>query len=455
MTGENSVQPKKYTKINESYARNLGDLWLPEGAKKKENVVVQDLPVAITKEGVLVCFPRLPEMGNIACVGMTGMSKTLVCGFLLDNIFYNWGDYFALLNDSQEESFTWSEAQDYQEFIYKLNQVHQRPMPLPMIYLFPNSEKFQDNSDLVKDKNSILISLPFDEIINNLENYIPDLGGSKKYFEEKKKDILDDYENGNLDEDRLFEIIESIDTGTKGIDAVVRKIRATFKSLISEGILNLSDSSVPSSLSVVDNQGNSIYDGNPFTAIMKADCIPAFVTSTLLTHAHKDAIFSYYINLLFNENKSGSMKETAKNKNRVWLFFDELTNVVHTDPEKSLKNTEKALSNIAVRGRLNRIALLYATQFYNEIPHSIRGQTKFAIIFRHKIAKDAREICADFSLDGDVKADILRLNKYEAIIATTEYLVLYKNGERKETREPVKGFVFPSLHKNKFVNKLN
>jgi len=434
-----------FNSINEDYARYFGKNWLPQNVTGIKQNEIKDLPFMITADGTIVCVPKLPEMGLMVAVGMTGYGKTLISGYMLDNIFYNWNDNIAVLNDSQEETWSWSEPNDKPEFSFKLKVLNQEPMPLPMIYIFPNSEIFKQKEPILKNKNCLVISIPFEEVITNIEKYIPDLGGSEKYLTEKKEQLLK-----VKSEEELFEIIESIDNPhTKGMETVKRKLDSCFKNLIAENILNISDVAVPSYL-IVKEEKLEVYNGNPFTAIMKADCIPSFITSDLYTQKHKDAIFSYHLTNLFQESLNGAMKGK-----RTWLYFDELTRVVHADIRYSSPETEKALNNIASRGRNNGISLMYATQRYNEIPKGIRTQTKYAIIFRHKSEEESKMIRNDFGLDKGLSSEILRLKKYEAIAATTEYFVCYKGEKKWEEPGPLRGTILPPLHKNRFLNNLD
>lgn len=437
------MRTKKFGAISESYASTMGKSWLPIGENGIKEVRIKELPVLYTKDGTVVCIPKLPEMGLIAAIGLTGSGKTLLAGQMIDQIFYNWGDNISVLNDSQEETWPWSEPQDNPEFAFISKKIRQGPMPLPMIYLLPNSENLDKRESIMKDKNYTLISIPFEEVINNIDKYIPNLGLSKKYLIAKKDELLE-----VTSEDELMDIIESInpDGKTKGMAEVVAKVRASFEMLIREGILSISNKSVPSYLTTKKN-GEIIYSGNPFSAVMCAECIPSFITSDLYTQSYKDAIFSYYLDNLFDDCK----KERFANK-RTWLYFDELTKVVHTDPKYTSPETEKALVNIASRGRNNGISLIYATQGYNEIPKGIRSQTKFAIVFRHKSDEQSEMITKDFALDKTTREEIKRLKKYEAIICTTENVVCYKNDKRWETPGPIKGMIFPCLHKNKFLS---
>lgn len=428
----------EHRRIIESMAKGMGKSFLPPGESGIKRKYLEHVPFMSTDDGTVICIPKLPEMGGIALIGQTGTGKTLAAGYILDNLYYLWKDYIAVLNDSQDETFTWSEPCDNPEFIFRQNYFHQTPMPLPMIYLLPNSDSFEINEEVIKDKNTVKISIPFEAVMNNIENFIPDLGNSERYLLAKKDELL------NVEsEAELFQVIDTLDSGSKGMLEVKNKIEKSFRNLLNEGILNLSNITVPSYLKVGE------YHGNPFTAVMKAECIPSFITSDLYTQKHKDAIMSYYINELFEESKGGAMKGT-----RTWLYFDELTKVVHADPQFTSPQSEKALNNVASRGRNNGISLIYATQRYGEIPKTIRDQTKFVIAFRHKNADETKSIQDDFGVEKTVRNNILTLRKFECVALTTEYFICYKDNDVWEDKGPFIGKIIPSLHKNKFLSEL-
>jgi len=435
---------KDYVSINDNYARVLGKSWLPMGQSDKRKMEIEDIPIMTTSDGTIVCIPKLPEMGVISCVGLTGTGKTLSSGRIIDEIFYSWQDYVAVMNDSQEETYSWTEPCNNPDFIHELKKLNQKPIPLPVIYLFPNFLDFQPDDKVLHDKNSITISVPMREVMQNIQKYIPDLGNSEKYLLSKKEELLE-----AESEEQIFEIIKSINTGTKGMAESEHKITSSFRTLFDEGILNLNNPSVPAYLTIIDKKRKEeIYTGNPFTAIMKSECIPSFITSDLYNRKFKDAIFSYYINALFEESLKGEMKGK-----RVWLYFDELTKVVHSNPEYNSPETERALTNIASRGRNNGCSILYCTQRYNEIPKPIRSQTKFSILFRHKSKEETKIIADDFALSRSIQDEILSLKKFEVIVATTEHFVCYKENKRWTDVGPIKGKIIPALHRNRFLHK--
>jgi len=438
------AKPNQLGTIDERYVKAYGKSWLSSKEHTLKKIEIKDLPIMITRDGTIVCIPKQAEQGVIALVGLSGKGKSLNAGFILDNLFYLWGDSIALINDSQAESFEWSEPCDTKEFIQKLKNINQSPMPLPIIYLFP--KMYEAKEEQLIDKNSVTISLPFREVINRIEMFIPEIGASGKYLLMKKEELLN-----AESEDDVFAIIKSIDTGdTKGLAESARKIEASFRELIDEGILSISDPTVPSYLNTYENgkiiYGNKPGEGNPFTAIMKADCIPSFITDNLYVQKYKDLIFSYYIDSLFIESLKGAMKGK-----RVWLFFEELTKVVSADSRHTNPGTEKALNQVVARGRNNGISLVYCTQRYKEIPKPIRDQTKTAIVFRHNSSEETKDICDDFGVDKTVRKDILSLKKFEAIAFTTENFICYKKNKVWEEQGPIKGIILPALHKNRFL----
>lgn len=436
-------RPTALSKIDENYARIFGRHFLPGSDSGLRKNYIKDIPVLITVDGTVVCIPKLPEMGLIAVVGRTGTGKTLNSGYLIDNIFWLWGDAVVDMNDSQEETVTWAEPNEVIEFKYKFRRLGQMPMPLPMIYVFPNFDKQKIKEDILRERNYVTVSIPFEEIINHIEHYLPDLGASLKYIMEKKKELLE----VETEED-LYRIIETIQLG-KGTESVQSKVKASFKQLINEGILNITDPTAPAELKIFDLKTKStVYKGNPMTAIMKAECIPSFITSDLYSGKYKDAIFAYWIRALFQESLKGTM-----HGKRVWIYFDELNKVVDIKPENNSPATERALGEVSTRGRNNEISMLYATQFYHNIPRVIRSQTKFAVIFFNKDPDAAKEICGDFVLEKKWQNKIRELKKYEGVVATTEHFICYKGNKKWEDQGPFFGMTFPALHKNKFLNR--
>lgn len=228
----------RFETMTDKYAQIFGKSWLPWKDSGLREIPINDLPFMIRTDGTVVCIPKLPEMGCIAAIGLTGTGKTAVSGYMVDNIFWNWNDSVAVMNDSQEETFTWSEPDDNPEFVMRIRKLNQIPYPLPMVYVFPNFENFKIKEEILSEKNSLVVSIPIEEVIENIDKYIPDLDKSKKYIMDKKEELL-----SVETEEELYDIISSIDTGTKGMAEVKNKVMASFRNLINEGIINISNKS--------------------------------------------------------------------------------------------------------------------------------------------------------------------------------------------------------------------
>ena len=193
--------PRQEVPINENYVKFFGRAWLPHDHTTLRKININDLPIMVTADGTIVCIPKLPECAVTGLMGMSGTGKTSLAGYLLDSIYWNWQDYPAIINDSQDETWDWSEPNDYFEFTKKLKQLNQGPMPLPIVYLLPKIYDVAEN--LVENKNTVTISLPPKDVLNNIENFIPDLGNSAKYLLEKKEEL-----SKVETEEELFEIIK-------------------------------------------------------------------------------------------------------------------------------------------------------------------------------------------------------------------------------------------------------
>lgn len=423
--------------IQKRYAKKFGAHWFKDKEERYEKMFFKDIPMMVAEDGSIVCIPKTEEIKTISITGLSGTGKTMLGGRFVDSAFWLWNDHCAVMNDVQEETFSWSEPNDVFEFIGKLKLLNEKPMPLPMVYLFPTSStlelsKFEDR---MNNKNYAEISLPFKFVIDNIDRFV-DLGGSEKYIRNLKNELSECTvieEVHNIIDEKI-----NIDQ-EKGFREMKHKIHVIFDNLFDEGILNLS-SSIPS-VFAVDN-----YQANPFSVLMRAGAVPSLVTSDLDTKRYKDKLLAYYINLLFRAQLNEFKNE------RVWLYFDELTKVCSTE-DSGHNEAEEELNHVATRGRLNKIGLVYATQNYSKIPKIIRSQTKYSFLFKHgNNDEELRVIANDFSLSRTCKESLKKLKTYECIAATKDYFKIYNtDGDIAEAEGPIKGTILPPLHKNKYV----
>lgn len=433
---------KSLTSLNKSFL---------EESERYKKILIEDIPVMIGIHGEIVCIPKSDEVFACAIVGMSGTGKTVLLNSLISRLFYQWGSNISILNDVSEETYKWTfpmkiperyhvtASTDFKKICY-FNRLYlnQNPIGTPLTFLFPSTNTLSIPPSLGKNqhKSYTKISLPFSEIFDNLNLFLkavsPDfsLGKSEMYVKEipelancssvsEVKDLLDEKLPG---------------ANGKSFQAMRIKIMTAFGSLMREQILNITNPESPAYL----QYGN--YFGNPFTALMKAKVIPSLITSDLITKNYKSEYLAYFINKIFENN----LKDFPGEK--TFMCFDELKDVCRRDDESA----SKALSLVSARGRINNVGLIYCTQFYNQIPPSIRGaKLNYCFSFQHKNSEIIREIGSDFDLSTVEKKKILNLNKFEVLAMTNDKFVCYKDGDRYEVRQPIKGTIIGPLADHK------
>lgn len=407
-------------------------------------IIIEDIPVLFGKNGEIICIPKRAEIPSpIGCVAKKGKGKTLLIHKITEEAFWNWGINCAIMNDSLEECYDWCKPQDNKVWINQLSLIGEIPISLPIVYVYPHTstlgldEEKTGNWVKIKDKDIayVKIALPFEEVINNIENWLPNLGGSGPHLKKLKEELVE----CETVED-VYGLIDGIDVGDAST-AVRNKIKTRFDVYFNEEILKISNPEIPADIKVKD------YFGNPFVALMNLEVVPCFITSDLYRKPYKDSIWAYHINAIF-EAQRGIFKGK-----KTYLAFDELTRVCSTGKKGDNLATD-ALNDIASRGRMKDIGLIYATQNYERIPPIIRSNTEYLFVLRHSSRREVNEIAKDFDLTGYEIDEILNLEKLECLAVTSEYFrVYYLNGEVKDEKGPLRGKIIPPMSRHKVPRK--
>ena len=411
-------------------------------SQRYKKIEIKEIPFMVGIHGEIICIPKTEEVFAAAICGVSGIGKTLLLNSIVSRIHYQWNSNIAILNDVSEETYKWDEPMPikeminhdghYSKFIQICNlnkKINQKPISSPLIYVFPSSNTLTMPKNF--KKRYVKISLPFREIFEDIGYYLKgvspdfDLGKSEMYV----KDIQ---LAGVTSVSELKSLLEENLPGSDGksFQAMRTKIMTAFGALMKEQILDITNPECPAYLRFGD------YMGNPFTALMKYGGIPSFVTSDLINKNYKSEIFSYYIDELFKNN----IKDFPDQK--TFLVFDELKDVCRRDDEPA----SKSIGLVASRGRINNVGLIYCTQFYDQIPHGVRGaKLNYCFCFQHKNAEILREIGADFDLSSAEKKKILNLKQFECLAMTNNKFICYKDGEKYEVRTPQKGIIIGPL----------
>lgn len=404
-----------------------------EDEDRYKEIYLDEIPVMITNNDTLVCIPNGEEVFACAICGASGSGKTLMLNRLHTFLRQQWDCNVAIMNDISEETYNWRYSMRTQRVnIQNRVLMNQYPVGSKIVYVFPNTPSIRIPEG-VKDFPYVKMVLPFDEVIDNIGKYVKavnpefDLGKSGMYINDIKEELKECDTPMQIEECLKENLPEE-----KGFKEMKIKILTSFQSLFKEEILDLTNKppEFHSYLRVGD------FTANPMATIMKAGYIPSLITSDLSTKKYCDEYIAHYINSLFQDN----LKNFGKKK--TFLLFDELTAICKREDD----STSQAIGQVAARGRINNIGLIYVTQFYNRIPLCVKGaKLNYLFAFSHSDADIIGEISSDFNLDKETKNQIKNLKKFQVIGMTRNKFVFYSStGQRWEDNKPVLGRVlFP------------
>lgn len=407
--------------------------YLSDDADRYIRKNIPDIPVLICEDNSICCIPWEDEVDSMCFAGMSGQGKTLLAQRVGEHIFHHWGDKLGMFFDVSEETYRWADKMDCREF-NEANELHvnQEPCGLPMTFVYPNTNTLTIDEKIKSKINSyVRITLPFKEILQDLGFYLaginPDfkLDRSEMYIN-NLKEPLSECENRIQIKETLEEELPGSDG--KSFQAMRVKIFNAFDSLFNEEILDISHPEYPAYLKMGD------FTANPLAVLMKANRVPALITSDLTNKKYQSAVISYYVNSIMKN------KQKEFPNDRVWIMFDELWDLCKQDNEPA----SKAIGRVATRGRIKDVGLIYSTQFYDKIPNSVKG-AKLNYLFSFQTSSErASKIASDFDLPKIMKERIINLKKFECIAMTRNKFRFYKNDQVWEDTKPVFGrILFP------------
>lgn len=428
--------------LGDKLAEITGNETFLEAEDRYKKLIIDDIPVLFCEDGSICCIPKTKEVSAVAFVGNSGSGKSLAMNRLHTNLFYQWGSNVAILNDVSDETFEWMKPMKSFEFNrFNKRVLNQEPIGSPIIHVYPNSKTIEVNRDELRKRGRSFVKavLPFDKILEDIGFYLSgvspdfDLGKSGMYVSDIKYKLIE-CETPSQIKLCLEENLPGADG--KSFGAMRVKIMTAFDLLMSEQILDVTNPECHSYLKLT----NSELVENPLTMIMKYGSIPALMTSDLISKKYKSQVFAYYVNSVFESN------QRVFDDKKTFLFFDELADVCIKEDEPATI----AIGRVASRGRIKNVGLVYATQYYNQIPRKIRGaKLNYLFAFKHGDEKIVDTIKKDFSLGIKNKKKILNLKKFECLAMTQDHFVFYRDNEKWTSSEPVVGTIFYPLANHK------
>lgn len=428
--------------LKQELAQQFGKYIVDDNERFKEKII-GDYPFMITEDGWVVCIPSYHIDNSFTCgiAGMSGSGKSLVLHRLTGCLFWA-GKNVCMLNDSTNETLDWCQPQDYPPFITEINVLKQSPVPLPIIYVFPNTVSLKMDEEKMKDKNYVRITIPFPEILNKINSFVKainpeaELGQSSMYL----KNMIEKLSKCETEDDVKGTIEREIDniptTHKEGLGQMKYKILNAFETIFGEKIADISAQEAHSRLSY------GKFLGNPFSTLMLSQVIPSFMTSDLYNKKYKSEILAYHIKALFDNQTLDKFRDAE-----TYIAFDELTKICSTE-DKNI--AEKEMANIVARGRHFRLGMLYATQNYEKIPNIIRNaRLDYFIAFKQRNHEVIRDIIKDCSLSKDNEEIMKNLKPLECLAITHKKFICYRGDEIKEETGVIRGKVIPPLSKHR------
>lgn len=412
--------------LQEKWAKRYSPQFLNDKDRTAEQLI-EDIPVLFGVDGSIICIPRRHEPNNIAVVGKKGTGKSLLLHKCSDEIFWLWNEIVFIMNDVQEECFTWNNHQENTEWRNLLESVNEEPIALPMVYIYPHTNTLNlDYSKLKNEINFIETTIPFSEVIDNANVYLR-LGDTSRYIRGLKEDLLD----CEIPQD-IVDLIES-KYPSKNMEPMKNKILTSFDNVFDEEILNITNKQYPFRISTTTG-----ILGNPFVILAKLGLVPCFETSDLFTKRYMPQVFAYHLDRIFQSKFRGGLLENETTH----IVFDEITHIC-SDEEKN--SAYDSLCKIAARGRKLKIGILYATQNYSKIPRKIKSNTDYVFAFQHSNEEEVKRIAKDYDLGKLDWKEIMHLESFEIVAITNEHFVCYRDGEKWTEKGPLKGRLIPPL----------
>jgi len=425
------------------------EVWLDK-EDKEVKVNIEGIPIMISDKGEIICLPDLRDCPVIQVTGQRGSGKTTLLHNILDRMHKKYSGYspqqsrqsqkmFCWLNDRQGDTLTYYKPNyihSPDNYPRELNILNEKPRPLPMVYLYPNTRTLIYEKEI----DNFKMSIPYKEILENSEDYYK-LEKSGFYLKNMIKDLI------NLKSfNEIFAYFEALkeekeeSKSTKKeskeyISNMLYKLSTFFSYIIREKIIDINEDE---SIAELEIDGIKL---NPIIAFASAGAIPSVLTSDLMNKKYFHSLMRYYIEQIF------SAQEKYFKDREIWVFIDELQELC------SDENTKESLNRLVSQGRPQRIATVASTINYTKIPDPIRVNAQYLFTFRHNDKREVNEIIGNWNLKESDKVKIMGLKKHQIMAVTSEYFIVYKNGKKFTSEElgyeKIFGKSLPPLSKHK------
>ena len=154
---------------------------------------------------------------------------------------------------------------------------------------------------------------------------------------------------------------------------------------------------------------------------MFADLVPTLLTKDLIGQANYANYHRFIMEDIYNRQKNDKLIE--RNNFEVWYLLDEIHTIIGD------KIAMDSFSNIARDARNVREGIVYNTQHAESIPDVVYSATDYIIAFK-QIDSQAKKIAGSYDYLKYQQKDLIKLKKYECIIAGEEIITYDTEGNK-------------------------
>lgn len=398
---------------------------------------IKEIPIMVTSEGggKLVCLPRENERQIIGVFGMAGSGKTTLMHSILDGTISLQGHNGIILNDFQSETGSWCMPWYNQaEGLYsKRVMFNPESIPLPIVYLHPNTNTLLDENMIHPQEVGMKMSLPSKTILKDIN----------RWFKSRKNWLLSEASRQRYDNlinehpelltcDTYEGMLRYITPEAVGNKDVYGKITSILRGLMNEQMLD-SNAQAKSEWTVTYPDGRSITT-YPWDACILAGLVPSIVTSDLRHKPYYPDYLSFVLEDIYEKQGTQYYK---RNEIMTTVLIDEIHN---------LKDYYDIIDMVFKEGRMRNMPILYGTQNAEEISQNMNVNTNTVFMFRSK-KQQMDKLSGDYHLLENQRESMKRLKKFECLAATTKCFILYDSDGNREVIENcvLRGKILPSL----------
>lgn len=447
-----------YADIYEQYIQDLHPFTFQE---EEEKITIPEIPLLLTDDGTLVCLPQMKDNPTIGIFGKKGRGKSLFLHGVADRVHHKWHKRISIQNDGVGfQTRSWTLPWDYNKhkhFIKWLEQIGETTRPLPCVYFFPSIYDLKN----IEFENEIgfRIALPWRDIMEQPNQFFEGTKDEMYKSEKYVKNLIFDNES-RLRPDGLIYIKDLSDihrlvnektwteqTIMSGKNQLIQRqeiytipeasramIFGLLKELYISKIFDV-NTNIPSKW-IVEYQGEK-FAFYPWNACLFADIVPTFVTTKLRFNKYYAPYERFVLNDMFKNQDNDIIK---RNNMELWCFIDEVQDILRYPPAL------QSFTMVNKEARNNRMGIAYATQDTGDITRDIWITTDYVVSFQ-QMSTQALEIANNYDFLKHQQKDLIKLKKYEAMIAGKLLVTYDTEGNREEIDDgtPFKGIIFPSV----------